>query len=268
MTETEILEHIKTAYQDILQEKLVGIYVHGSIAFQCFRWENSDIDFLVVVNQAITLREKKLLITVLLEMERHCPPKGVEMSVVEEKYCRHFRYPTPFVLHYSNAHKDACKSDLEKYCLMMQGEDKDLAAHFTVTYQVGIVLCGKAIWEVFSIVPKEDYLNSIKYDIEDAVTEIEGNPVYIVLNLCRVLAYCKEEIVLSKKQGGEWALRNLPERYHRVVNSALCAYAGDGAFCLSDEDALSTAYGSGDVSDKAVCNMLRGFAAYMLEMIG
>ena len=265
MTETQILERIKSAYEDIMQDKLVGIYVHGSIAFECFRWENSDIDLLVIVNQTVTLQEKKLLIAFLLEIDGDCPPKGVEMSVVHEKYCNPFRYPTPFELHYSNAHRDACKSDLEKYCLSMHGEDKDLAAHFTVTYQAGIALCGKAIPEVFSVVPKEAYLNSIRCDIEGAVTEIEENPVYIILNLCRVLAYCRAEVVLSKKQGGEWALLNLPSRYHRIVRSALCAYTGDGAFHWQDQEICSMTY---DSADKAACQMLRDFAAYMLEKIG
>ena len=60
--ETELLQKIKSSYQIILQDKLVGIYVHGSIAFQCFTWENSDIDFLVVVNESLSQAEKEALI--------------------------------------------------------------------------------------------------------------------------------------------------------------------------------------------------------------
>ena len=45
----ELLDKIVSAYNDILQENLTGIYVHGSLAFGCFRWEKSDVDFLVVV---------------------------------------------------------------------------------------------------------------------------------------------------------------------------------------------------------------------------
>ena len=63
---TEILEQIKTSYQEILKDNLTGIYVHGSIAFGCFNWEKSDIDFLVVVKHAPSLQEKKALIRVLL----------------------------------------------------------------------------------------------------------------------------------------------------------------------------------------------------------
>lgn len=226
-----ILEKIKTAYCNILKEKLTGIYVHGSIAFGCFRWEASDIDFLVIVNQELSLTEKIQLVKVLTELDEISPPKGLEMSVIDEKYCRKFIYPTPFALHYSNAHKESCKQEPEGYCKRMKGTDKDLAAHITVVRAVGITLTGKAVEEVFAPVPAEAYLDSIKEDIRDAVSEAEDNAVYIILNLCRVLAYVEEGAVLSKKQGGEWAAVHLPQDLRPVAGQALQAYCGKSGFC-------------------------------------
>jgi streptomycin 3"-adenylyltransferase len=49
--------------------------------------------------------------------------------------------------------------------------------------------------------------------------------MYITLNLTRVLAYQKDNIVLSKKEGGEWGLANLPVKYHSLIISALKEYA-------------------------------------------
>lgn len=45
INESELLNRIKISYQNILKDGLVGIYVHGSIAFECFHWDQSDIDF-------------------------------------------------------------------------------------------------------------------------------------------------------------------------------------------------------------------------------
>lgn len=236
MTETEILQQIKLSYQRILKEKLMGIYIHGSIAFHCFHWEKSDIDFLVVVNQKLSLKEKEALIAVLLELDPQCPPKGLEMSVVLEQVCSPFEYPTPFELHFSNAYKERCRTDLKQYCLSMNGVDKDLAAHFTVVRNVGITLCGKDISEVFSDVPKENYLDSIKYDIENAIIDIEENPVYIILNLCRVLAYKKDGVVLSKEQGGTWGLENLPFALHLLIAKAENSYCKGVPFAADREE--------------------------------
>lgn len=225
MTVNEILDQIKAIFTDILQEKLTGVYLHGSLALGCFTWETGDIDFLAAVNAALTHPEKTAIIRSLLELNKQAPPKGIEMSIVSEEACRSFTYPTLFLLHFSNAHRTACETDLDAFCHTMNGTDKDLAAHFTVTRTAGITLCGKPINEVFSEVPKEHYLDSIKQDIENAETEITENPVYTVLNLCRTLAYIKESLILSKKQGGEWALQNLPSAYLPIISSALQEYS-------------------------------------------
>ncbi len=58
--------------------------------------------------------------------------KGFEFSVVQKRYCNPFAYPTPFELHYSRAHKARYLADPHNYVATMRGEDKDLAAHFTV----------------------------------------------------------------------------------------------------------------------------------------
>ena len=170
------------------------------------------------------------------------------MSIVSEDSCRNFTYPTPFLLHFSNAHENACKKDPDTFCRTMNGTDRDLAAHFTVIRSVGITLCGKPIDEIFCQVPKEHYLDSIKYDIDNAETEITENPVYTILNLCRTLAYIKENLILSKRQGGEWAMQNLPEPFHPLVRSALQEYSNSG---------------KPTYDNAALCS----FACFMLNMI-
>ena len=219
-----ILQQIRTRYEAILGETLVGIYVHGSIAFGCFDPRVSDIDFLVVLDEPPTVAQKKQLLQVLLDLTPHCPPKGLEMSVVLAQHCRPFVYPTPYEFHFSNAHLERARRDPEEYCTNFHGTDKDLAAHFTVTRAVGQTLCGKPIDEVFGEVPRECYLDSIRYDVENAAADIAENPVYVILNLCRVIAYLRDGVILSKKSGGEWGLSHLPTRYHAILRAALSAY--------------------------------------------
>lgn len=234
MKETDLLNKIKLSYRSILGPKLVGIYVHGSLAFGCFRWEVSDIDFLVVVNAPLEEQEKEALISELLALDAYAPPKGFEMSVVLESVCAPFRYPTPFELHFSNAHKARCRENLSEYCRTMNGTDKDLAAHFTVIRQVGQVLYGKPIPEVFSEIPKTAYLDSILGDIADAAEDITEQPVYYILNLCRVLGYLESGQVISKAQGGLWGMRNLPADAE-IIRAALDAYLGSAAFHVAPD---------------------------------
>lgn len=230
MNYQEILYQISQEYERILNDNLVGIYVHGSIAFGCFNSRTSDIDFIVVVRNEPTLDEKEKLIKILLELSGHAPEKGLEMSVVKLDICRNFVYPTPFELHFSNAHIKKCQENLEVYCKTMKGVDRDLAAHFMVIKKTGIVLCGEEISSVFGDVPKEYYLDSIKSDIENVKDEIYENPTYFILNLCRVFAYISEELILSKEQGGLWGIEHLPFRFTALIQSALTAYRTGGNF--------------------------------------
>lgn len=128
MKERELLDIIVCEYRKVLKDNLVGIYIHGSIAFGCFHWENSDIAFVVVTTEAPSAREKEALIKVLIGLEKETPPKGLEMSVVLLKYCQNFVYPTPFELHFSNFHKERCKKDIKQYCAGMNGTDWEAAS--------------------------------------------------------------------------------------------------------------------------------------------
>jgi len=234
---TKLLDGISREYCSILGDNLVGIYVHGSIAFGCFNWNKSDIDFLVVTEDIPTQRQKEDLIDVLLRSNDAAPPKGFEMSVMLEKYCAHFVYPTPFELHFSNTHIQKCRENLKEYCQTMNGTDIDLAAHLTVIKEAGVLLCGKEISEVFGDVLKSDYLDSIKRDVENAPGDVNDNPIYVILNLCRVLAYIREDLVMSKEQGGLWGIRNLPADYFELIQASLACYRSEKNLPVDNEKA-------------------------------
>lgn len=219
-----LLQRLTALFARTFGNHLAGLYVHGSLAFGCFHWNTGDIDLLAAVDEPPALAEKVQLIEGLLALEGETPAKGIEMSVLLTRDCRPFVYPTPFVLHYSPAHRAAYRADTEAFCRRMHGTDRDLAAHCTVLRAVGFPLCGRAINEVFGPVPEAAYRDSLLADLQDANANLGENPAYGVLNLCRVLAYRREKQVLSKEQGGRWGLRNLPAAYSPVIAAALEQY--------------------------------------------
>jgi len=137
---------------------LVSIYIHGSVAFNCFKWNKSDIDLIVVVNHRISEKNKLDLLSILNELRAASPIKGFEMSVVLLQFCRHFEYPTPYELHFSNDCLALYLKNPLALCSTDIKTDPDLAAHFTVINHTGVVLCGQPISEVFGIVPRENYI--------------------------------------------------------------------------------------------------------------
>ncbi len=227
----QLMQIIKDRYHTILQENLLGIYLHGSLAAGCFQWECSDIDFLVVVHRPLALEKKTALVETLHALSPEAPPAGFEMSVILERYCRAIPFPIPYELHYSNALKQDYEQDPQGFCQRMHGEDPDLTAHILNLHAHGAAIHGPGISRVFDQVKREDALRAIRFDAEDAESKLHENPVYYVLNLARAVAYCREGLALSKKEGGEWALRNMPTEHQRVIQAALNAYeSGLGMF--------------------------------------
>jgi len=74
-------------------------------------------------------------------------------------------------------------------------------------------------------------------------------PTYAVLNFCRVLAFIKNNLITSKREGGEWGMKILPSIYAPIIKEALNEY---------------NKYGS---SKNVDCKLLKEYAEYCMEII-
>lgn len=236
-----ILDGIVSKSKEIIEEKLVGIYLHGSMAMGCFHSDKSDIDVIMVIEDDISDTQKIMLMRQIVYLNQQAPPKGLEISIVKREYCNPFIYPTPFELHFSPMHLPWFKENPQDYVEKMKGEDIDLAAHFTIIRNYGVVLWGEKIENIFAPVPKQNYLESICADIENATEDILEQPIYITLNLCRVLAFVKEGLYLSKEQGGKWGIEHLPLEYHSIIVEALECYTSNKEMLIEKMNVVSFA---------------------------
>ena len=213
-----LLDKLSCAIQEILGGNLVGIYLHGSIAQNAFRWNISDVDFLIVVQSEPSDEAKRKLLDTTIHLSEIAPPKGLEWSVVMLADCLHVSHPVPFCLHYSIAHTQRYLTSPEEYIQNMKGRDGDLAAYFAIVRQCGIILYGKSIEDVFGPVPKDFVMDSFRQNVVDDDTP-NG-----ILNRCRYEAYRQEGVMLSKIDGALWALKHLPPDLHARIRSAIKAY--------------------------------------------
>ena len=218
----------------ILRDNLVGVYLHGSLVMGCFNPQKSDIDLIIVIDKPISDSIKRAYLDTVVQFNALAPKKGIEMSIVLRAVCKPFVYPTPFELHFSAGYLEWYGEDPDDYIREMTGTDKDLAAHFTIINKRGKCLYGVPIEDVFAEVPSSDYMDSIWFDVEGATEEIPEYPMYLTLNLARVLAYKKEGLVLSKKEGGDWALEHLPAEYRPLIADALREYSESAEIVYDD----------------------------------
>lgn len=227
---TEIREALETAEElaercrQALGEDVSGIYLHGSLAMGGFNPASSDIDLLVVVQASPSVEKLRELTRLTLELHARLQAgRNVEYTVAEEKALQAVAYPTPAVYHYSSLHRPRYEADSSYLCAHY--EDPDLASQIVVAYERGFTLYGRPLRERMPAASREVYVRSILQDVEDAREAIIPNPMYVTLNLCRILLFMQQGHVASKKEGGEWGAAAMPEWQH-VVQAALDVYTG------------------------------------------
>jgi len=216
-----------------LARNLLGIYLHGSLATNCFNPLRSDLDLLVVTRLGMSLETKREIAEFLLENSHR--PIPIEISFLRREDLSPWRHPTPFDFHYSEDWRARFERDLAdgnwKTWNDVQHCDDDLAAHITTTNHRGLRLYGLPKADVFPNVPEQDFAASVLGDIQSAnfgLDVILQSPVYVVLNVCRTFAYLQNGRVMSKKEGGVWGLQNFPAQFHDVIEEALTEYSECG----------------------------------------
>ncbi|KGX91417.1 aminoglycoside adenylyltransferase domain-containing protein [Pontibacillus marinus] len=226
---SDIKEFIFTLQKEvtkIIDDNLVGIYLHGSLAMGGFYPNSSDIDILIVTNKSITVNTKRKLAKFFLLYSYS--PYPVEISLLNHKQLIDWQHPCPFDFHYSEFWRERYENELvrETYQFLNGGTntDPDLAAHITIMYHRGICIVGKPIGEVFPLVPRSDYISSILEDFRNCLENIEKNPIYCTLNLIRVYLYLKEVVISSKQEAGKWALHTFPKDLSITVKKVVDCY--------------------------------------------
>lgn len=224
------LKRLCSEIQNLLADNLIGIYLHGSLAMGFFNPSHSDIDLLVVDRASIPPARKRDLGEFLLYLSNHPIPIEIHFLVYSDLHP--WQYPPRFDFHYSEGWRARYEIDLQSDAWQAwdnpDQQDPDLGAHVAVARARGTVLIGPPVEMVFPLIPHADYLAAVRFDLEDAFHQIEANPVYHVLNICRTLGYLQTGRILSKAEGGEWAQANLPARFHAIISAALESYTHGG----------------------------------------
>ena len=236
----EAVHNYITGFVDLLKEKLesrlVGVYLHGSLAMGSYFPPKSDMDFIIVSDNKLDADFAKSLNTSIAQYAEARPTIGsIECSVITMQTARDVPERMLYELHYSEAWHERILKDLVSYG--MEQFDTDLPAHLMCIKKRGICLCGMAIDDVFFDVSWRNFLLSVMDDFNWIVEDenICESPYYGVLNICRVMQliidgdekYPKGLQPLSKYEGAVWGMENLPYEHIPLIQKALEVYASN-----------------------------------------
>jgi predicted nucleotidyltransferase len=216
------LRELFSVVQSTVQSNLVGLYLYGSLAMDCYNPRSSDIDIIIVVKKRLLREQRKEVMGYLKEV---CSKKKkIELSIVCEDVLKNPRYPIMVNLHF------------EYWGDVFENKrDKEILSNLYTTRKRGFCVWGAPIESVFSEIPAEYHLRSVIEDIQHTRKYLHEKQehmgydvtVYWILGSCRILAFIREEKVLSKLEGGQWGISNLPKDYHSLIRQALFLYEGN-----------------------------------------
>lgn len=94
----DFLKDTFASVHSILGGNLVGIYLYGSLAMECFNPKVSDIDIILVVKKGLSKEQRRKVIEYLKGIGSK--DRRIELSIVREGVVQNPRYPIIVDLHF------------------------------------------------------------------------------------------------------------------------------------------------------------------------
>jgi len=199
--------------REIIGANLIAVYLHGAAAFPKARSDVGDIDLHVIVRKAITSPARRRIRGLHRDLAERYPRVGDDMDVwyITEKDARGRRPP--------------------RHQLNPSATDRSWALHRAHWLAGRYVLLHGAPPSEFCKPPswpelERGLLHELRF-VENLVRKHQAQ-AYCVLNLSRILySLTSRNVVVSKPQAAQWALRHLPRRHGPLIRAARHAHAGN-----------------------------------------
>ncbi len=182
---------------------LRAVYLHGSAALGGWQADSSDVDMLLITDDAIGTATLDAIASALVATASACPGRGPESSVVASAQAQAPAAPWPFLLHVVSWPAEPGGSRAVPGARLPG--DRDLLMHYAVCRSAGWVVHGPPPADLIGEIPRPQVLGYLGDELEWGLAH--APEAYAVLNACRAAVYLSEDQIVSKIAGGEAALR-------------------------------------------------------------
>ncbi|MDC2865666.1 nucleotidyltransferase domain-containing protein [Bacillus sp. BP-3] len=191
----------------ISNEKLVGVYVYGSLALAAFHLETSDIDFVTVMKEQVSEAEK------------------VKIRELHKRLSTHELGKRMDGMYIPLAHVGKQNHEMSPYLYCSEGKIKE--GHWdinSVTWwtikNCGITVLGQKANELPYVVTWDDVISTMKYNVEQYWSEKVKRPYLFlatewvesaVVTMGRIICTLEMERIVSKDEGLQYMVKYCKE---------------------------------------------------------
>ncbi len=199
--------------QAVLGDRLVALYLYGSLVWGDFDLDISDIDLLAATREDITSQEFLLLDQMQrsLVVEHELWSDRIEIAYMSVQALRTF------------------KTQRSPIAIISPGEpfhvkeaENDWLINWYLVRERGIVLLGPDPRVLIAPISREEFVEGVKrqaMDWRDWISHTRDSRAYqgyAILTMCRALFAVTNGEQVSKKRAAEWAMQALPEKAGQI----------------------------------------------------
>ena len=181
-----------------------------------------------MTGRAITLDEKKKLVTNLLEISgiyMKDPKFPIEMTIVERTAINPWTFPSHFDFQYGEWLRDSFeKGSIEPWDSY---EMPDLALIVTQVLLKSQTLWGLAPEQLLAPVPTKYFMKAMLQDLNRLVDDLEQDTRNVLLTLARIWSTLVTHAIRSKPDAADWVMNHLPNTYQPVMKRAKSICMGE-----------------------------------------
>ncbi len=211
-----LLESLLSRMRHIFQEKLVGVYLYGSLTTGDFDPESSDIDLLAATTSDVSDREFEALRALHRDFSRDNPgwEERIEVAYLSVAALRTFRAERSPI---------AVISPGEPFHMTEAG--REWLMNWYVVREKGVALFGPPAEALIAPITREEFAGCVRdyaADWGDRIEDVRDRKeqAYAVLTMCRALHLHRTGEPASKRQAALWAQGEL-SHWSGLIQNAL-----------------------------------------------
>lgn len=211
-----LLESLLSSMRHIFQERLVGLYLYGSLTTGDFDPESSDIDLLAATSSDVSGTEFDALRAMHLDFARDNPvwDDRIDVQYLSVAALRTFR---------SKRSPIAIISAGEPFHMTEAG--REWLMNWYAVRQDGVALFGPPAEALIAPITREEFAVCVRDYVVELGDRVIGfldrkHQAYAILTMCRALRLHRTGERASKRQAALWAQEELPQ-WSGLIQSAL-----------------------------------------------
>ncbi|WP_229168217.1 nucleotidyltransferase domain-containing protein [Bacillus cereus] len=210
----QLMEQYTVELKEIfLDEKIVGVYIYGSIALGAFHIETSDVDFVTVISDFVNEAEKKQIIELHKKISKSTLGKRMDGMYIRLADLGKYNH------------------EMNEYVYCAEGKaesgywDINAVTWWTLKNQ-GITIIGKEAEDLPFQIKWDDVVNTMKYNVEHYWSEKAKRPYLFfieewvesaVVTMGRILYTLDHKTIVSKDRGLQYLLERSAKEWEPLL---------------------------------------------------